>query len=1277
MSSQSTLPSIEKLEGSKNYGNWKFAMQMYLMHEDLWDCIDIDETGNVKNKDSKKEQKAHAKLCLMVHPCTFVHVKNAKSAREVWQNLKQAYEDKGLSRRLMLLRLLFGLKLNIFNTMDEYVSQVISISQQLNDIDAGLSDEFVAVILLSGLPAEYNPMVMALENSNVNLTTDLVKSKLLQENMVKELENKNETALFTKNKQIKKKIVCNFCGKPGHFAKYCRIRKNNITNIENNSTKSTSNKIASLFCALSVNIDTKGWYVDSGATAHMTNCKNWLVNYKDNSQKEVLVANNEKLYSFGSGDVNVIGHPHINLISDVVYVPNLSANLLSVSKMVEKGLKVEFLEDVCKIFGSDGTVMAEATKINGVYKLDIQNEEKSFSMISDQTCLSVSDKQTHNIWHRRLAHLNKFGMALLKQGIATGIDFSESNIEPCETCIIAKAARLPFPKKSFVRAKEKLELIHSDLCGPISETSHNGKIYLLTFIDDFSRKTFGYFLKNKNEVFETFKIFKNMVENETDLKIKCVRTDNGTEYVNKDLKSFFLQHGIKHQTTVPYSPQQNGVAERANRTIMEKVRAMLTDANLSKNYWAEAANTAIYLKNRSPTKALVNSTPEEKWTGKKVDLNHLKVFGCTAYLHVPDMLRKKLDPKSKKYIFVGYCEESKGYRLIDPEKPKRLVKGRDVYFFESKPLNLQENVVNEECRETPLMFENASLDERAETVKSDVNITEEESLGSLPLEYEEDDVSNEEPRYPARRRAEKQFPDYVVYHVQQKEPITVKEALTGKESEKWYKAMREEYDSILKNQTWELVDLPKGKKAIDCKWVFKIKTDIEGNLERYKARLVAKGFSQQYGVDYDETFSPVVRHSTLRLLIALAAKLNLDIDQMDIKTAFLNGDLKETVYMKQPESFIQKNNESKVCLLKKSLYGLKQAPRAWYEKIHSVLLNIGLQRLENEPCVYYKKNNNKILILALYVDDILIFSNDTNQKIQLKQKLMDTFEMKDLGAAKYILGVRIRRENNGIYIDQKKYIQEILENFNMSNCKPVNTPLEVGKKLEKSTSVPNENLPFQNIIGSLMYLAVWTRPDISYSTSFLSQFNTCYDEEHYKAAKRVLRYLKGTMDYCLFFSNDQLDLEGFVDADWGGDISDRKSYTGYVFKLSGSAVSWESKKQRTVALSSAEAEYMGISEATKEAIFLQSLLKLTEDVKCITLYNDNQSAQKLALNQRYHSRTKHIDIRHHFIREAVESQHIDLKYIPTDMMIADVLTKSLAKPKHEGFCSQLGLVKKQ
>lgn len=1293
------LPAIEKLDGTSNYASWKFLMELYLVHDDLWEYTSV--TPVVTDvQGTKKDQKARAKICLSVKPQCLVHVRSAKNSKEAWEALKNAFEDKGLNNRCRLLSRLVSLKLEQFMTVREYVTSVLTTAQELSDIGKEVDDELLAALLLQGLTQEFQPMRLAIENSNTQLTTDFVKTKLFQMEDAYVSGTSNSSALFSKKHKGKSQktqksktysIKCYICGGP-HKAIACP-----------DNPKSKKNALHAYGFAVAGKSAEEEWVLDSGASTHMSNRREWFKDYKMIDRVPVTCANGDCVYGEGKGMVDC---KSLRLtVSDVMYVPKLETNLMSVSSIVKKHHVVVFSNKGCEIFKKGecevrGEAVVRGIEERGVYKLKncLQNAALT-STISDELSL----------WHKRMAHLGMRNLNLLKK-IADGVSFPDSCTKlECPTCLMGKQTKQPFKKSCATRATEVLGLIHSDVCGPMREGSISGHRYFLTFIDDLTRKTFIYFMKQKSEVFELFKDFKSFVEKQTGCKVKILRTDNGKEFVNNQMEKFLKENGIQHQLSVEYTPEQNGVAERANRTICEKARCLLDEAGLEKIYWAEAVHHAVFLKNRSPTLAVKNVTPEEAWTKRKCDLSVVKVFGCKAFMHIPDQKRTKWSPKSKELLYMGYCDNSKAYRLIDPST-KKIFKAKDVVFFEKQkhkdsqigsqdtieipfleksPANREPaatNMQHDEADRVPVETNNQdalqeiqliSTQEETEPSYEDCNETSSIQDNDNFMSAEEDNAENIR-RYPLRVRTRKEFPDYYLYQViESEDPTTVKEALSRKDSLKWKDAIQEELNALKKNNTWTLVKPPKKCNIVDSKWIFRIK-DEGGNRSRYKARLVVRGFSQRYGIDYDETFSPVVRHSSLRVLLALATKSRLNVDQMDVKTAFLNGDLHETVFMKQPVGFEEKGKDY-VCLLKKSIYGLKQAPRAWNHKLNTELIQLGFRRSINEPCVYTRSKGKKVIILAVYVDDMLIFWNNAEELQSVKRDLMSKFEMKDLGKAHLILGMNISQDDTGIKINQEKYVDKILKVFGMADCKVASTPLVFGEMLHNPgpEHKPDPRIPYQNLIGSLMYLSVCTRPDIAHSVNILSQFNSCYTEQHWTAAKRVLRYLKGTKSLGLKYSREEgMDkIQGFADASYASTF-DRKSYTGVVFLWKGGAVSWECRKQRTVALSTAEAEYVAMSEAAREAIFLRRFIAEVTDTteESVKIYSDSQSAIAIAQNPVHHQRTKHIDVRHHFVREAVEEGIIELKYVETTRMVADALTKPLLKGKFEWCVQHMGVV---
>ena len=476
-----------------------------------------------------------------------------------------------------------------------------------------------------------------------------------------------------------------------------------------------------------------------------------------------------------------------------------------------------------------------------------------------------------------------------------------------------------------------------------------------------------------------------------------------------------------------------------------------------------------------------------------------------------------------------------------------------------------------------------------------------------------------------------------------------------------------------------MCELPKGRKLVSSKWVFKLKELLNGKT-KYKARLVARGFSQKEGIDYTETFAPVVKYKSVRLVLAIACERNMHIHQMDVCTAFLHGKLEEEIYMTPPEGI---DSGGKVWKLEKTLYGLKQAPRCWNQRLDDFFVQKGYVQSINDFATYTKGSGKEQIIIAIYVDDLLIMSESLDIVKSAKAELTTEFEMVDFGEAQLVLGMRIKHDRTlGILtLDQENYCKKILERFNMKDCKPVSTPLVTGQKLRETRSESVKELkdtPYRSAIGSLMYLMVSTRPDLASAIGLLSRYMEGRNSTQWEAVKRVFRYVQATKEYGLKFSREgKFNLVGYCDADWGGCLDTRRSTTGYVFLLGGGAVSWSSKRQQSVALSSCEAEYVAAAQAAKEGRWLFNFL--TEIgipiTKPLQVYSDSQSALALMRNPVYHERSKHIDMKFHYIRDEIRSKEMKFLYVQTSNQVADSLTKAVPKEKvdfcrfHMGVCN--------
>eukprot|EP00873_Tetraselmis_striata_P021410 jgi/Tetstr1/441674/TSEL_029899.t1 len=511
------------------------------------------------------------------------------------------------------------------------------------------------------------------------------------------------------------------------------------------------------------------------------------------------------------------------------------------------------------------------------------------------------------------------------------------------------------------------------------------------------------------------------------------------------------------------------------------------------------------------------------------------------------------------------------------------------------------------------------------------------------------------------------------------EPITLKQALSGPFKEQWAQAVESEFNSLEKQGTWVVCELPEERTAIPSKWVFKVKYNADGSIARFKARLVVQGCRQRHGIDYAETFAPTVKFTTIRVLFAIAVQYGWNIHQVDVDTAFMYAPVEEEIYMRPPPSYEQYDaGRPMVLRLLKSLYGLKQSPRNRHNTLHKFLVCYGFQQLKSDPGAYvYWQGGQLICILVVYVDDMIFAFKNAVWAADFKTALGARFDIKDLGVCAWALGMAVERhwDNATLKVHQAKYIDDMVHKFNLADAYAVSTPAEVGADVPGSNKPLAAQMPYQALVGSLLYAMVATRPDIAQAVGKLCRVMAKPEERHWQAAKRVLRYLKGTKTLGLTFSGGKADglLHGYCDADWAGDVVSRRSTTGFVFMLCGAAVSWKSQLHATVALSTAEAEYMAWCAAVCEALFLRELLRelCCAQSEATVIFEDNQSCIALTRNPMTHGRSKHIAIKYHFTREKVLSGEVAIEYCPTAEMVADALTKPLGRLKHAEFAMQM------
>ena len=966
----------------------------------------------------------------------------------------------------------------------------------------------------------------------------------------------------------------------------------------------------------------------------------------------VTFGDNNKGQVIGIGMVGNISKP---LIENVLLVKGLKYNLLSISQLCDKNYKIVFEKEHCMIYDIDMTSLL----FKGVRKKNIYILSMNFS--SYDHCLLVSSDDSL-LWHRRCGHVNMRNLSRVsKNDLVNGLPRLEYKKDHfCDSCQKGKMHKTSFKFKDIISTKRPLELLHIDLFGPSRISSLNNSRYALVIVDDYSRFTWTLFLRNKDDAFGKFTDLCKLIQNQKATSIVTIRSDHGGEFENELFSDFCSKNGIKHEFSVPRTPQQNGVVERKNRTLQECARTLLCESNLPKSFWAEAVSCACYILNRILLRPILNKTPFELFHDRIPKISYFRVFGCKCFiLNTKDQL-DKFDSKSDEGIFVGYSLRSKAYRVFN-KRTSVIEESLNVTFDETLSKNpvisLDDEIID------PLVDEIEEI-----SIKENGNI--------LPKDFVEvrnhphrDVIGNISDN--VRTRSHFNLFTYIAF-TSTFEPKNIKEALLDNS---WINAMHDELNQFVRNKVWTLVPRPLDQSVVGTKWIFRNKLDENGNVVRNKARLVAQGYSQEEGIDYDETYAPVARLESIRLLLAFACYMGFKLFQMDVKSAFLNGFIKEEVFVEQPPGFENDQFPNHVYKLDKALYGLKQAPRAWYERLRNFLLTSDFVVGKVDSTLFIKKIEEDILVVQIYVDDI-IFGSSNEELCQIFAKdMQQEFEMSHMGELTYFLGFQIRQLDDGTFINQSKYAKEILKRFGMDNTSSKRTPIGTTTSLDKDESGKCvDQKTYRAMIGSLLYLTA-SRPDIMFSVCICARFQSNPKESHMKAVKRILRYLKDTTNYGLFYSkSSSLDFISYSDADFAGCKTDRKSTSGTCHFLGHSLISWCSKKQNSVSLSTTEAEYIAASLACAQVLWMkQTLLDYNIKFSSSQIFCDNTSAINLSKNPVHHSRTKHIDVRHHFLRDHVLKGDITLEFISTENQIADILTKPLKEDSFVKLRRELGI----
>ena len=1039
--------------------------------------------------------------------------------------------------------------------------------------------------------------------------------------------------------------------------------------------------------------------LDSGASVHIICDHNLFckLDSKDNNISFLEMADGSKTSNVieGTGVAkipvqDITGNKIFLTFNDALYVPSFSKNIVSINLAIKAGYKFN-LNDIgheCMV-SSKGEIVKINSR-NNLYFLNHLSFKKTITRPIEE-------------WHKLLGHPNYVDLNKLP-AVSINMQFSKDKVPlNCETCLKAKFNR-EIGKSNDERGSRPFEIVHMDLSGPINKDNLLGTSYVLGIVCDYSQFLLVYNIASKSDSYKALKLY--LAHTAKYGKTVTCKTDFGGEFESDAFNEILLNNNINHEHSAPFCPWTNGRIERQWSTLWNVVRCLLFDSKVPDFLWPFAVKYACFLRNRSYV-SRIKSTPLQLVTKTKPDMSKIWLFGSKCYYYNTDS-KTKLDQRGMLGVFIGYDSSSSCKLIFDPEthviKRKLIVKTLNVHFYADRPTsNLdyiptfedenEESQNENESSETMTNNQNSSENVNDNSVKYNLRerskISYSENYCNLESENANNDGHidpllmdnsniNDDIEINDYHLTDKDF--YVCYNVNNTNiylPNTYKQAMSSPNHEQWAAAMDKEYNSLIENDTWDLVPLPPGKEVIGGRWLFQLKPDpIEEVL--FKARYVAQGFAQRMGLNYLDTYAPTAKFPSMRVISDISAQITLILHHCDVVTAYLNADIDfDELYVRQPPGKIK--NPNLVCKLKKAIYGLKQAAFRWHATILEFMKSQKLEPTVSDPCVFIRKSESSILIILLWVDDLIIAASDQYTLNTFKSNFAKTFKIKDLGPLKYFLGIQFTICKESVSLDQSMYVKNLLSRFNAHDMKPCSIPCDpsIYDLLREPSELLENPTEYRELVGSYIYLMTATRPDLAYIVTLLSRFMQKPTKMHMQIARRVLRYLKATVTHKLNYvkSNEPSQIVGYSDSDWASDV-DFQSISGYAFKLNENSglISWRSGKQSLVAASSTEAEYIALFHATCEALFLRQLVA---EIQCtapqtVQIYGDNVGALKLAEHPVYHKKTRHINIKYHFIRKYVANKAIRITYIPSKLNLADMCTKPVKSPNIRNFESIRG-----
>ena len=1309
---------------------WQRSMEAYLIVKDVWDVIEDGLQAPISSEVRARDRKAKAYITLSVSDEIKLFIGRELTAKETWEALEARFNQSNEAISLELRRQLHAIQLGEQETITSYLARAQGLRNRIASASDHIDDKLYVGYIMQGLQHERSPYREAIINVSfaidgklptiANLTAMLMR---IEGQQVARQEqdaghaysishlnrsrggrrggrggssagrNAGRTPPPTSNSR-----ACWLCGKTDHLKVDCPDRKKAL------QPSQTANNVSTMLENYAFMVSSPGngshdFALDSCASSHFCGDSGMFQDMRPCNDTVELAVQGMKGRVEGVGDIIL---PYMTL-KNVLYVPGIT-HLISVPRLQLEGWEVIFHGDSRHV-----TLAKEGTRL----KFLMDAASLKYHHAHSASSLLV-EREGALLWHQRMAHAS--WETLIRTATAVrGMPIGAKAFASCKDLIC-----IPCMKGSFTAASHPLtsrvyqvgEVIHSDLMGPVTPASLGGAQFVVTAKDDGTGS--GYlevgFLKRKSEAEEWLRDFIIRFERQGGLKVKHLRTDRGGEYLHP-VGGLCKKLGLVHETTPAGISQANGTAEAVNKVLMRKARTLLVETGLPSFLWAEAVAYIAYTENLLVHRGKV-STPLELAFKRQPSVSHVRAWGSKVIIHAD---QGKLLPRGVEGFFVGYAVTSGvravrvyasvrgNNRVVISDSAKFLDEGLQLmHHDELLSCEIEEDTahvidVSEEVpTEVVDVSESADVSDQTpvvdlparqsyvpnaqtsgEPIRRSARILEHGGRTALQKLSVTHDISSGRPRGANAGQKRVHFSNMVEISKGATDPTSLKEAMSSDFKQQWLQAMSEEYQALLENGTWILVkrdDLPGDCKPIGCKWVFKVKRDSLGNVERYKARLVAKGFQQTYGVDFEETYAPTAKAAAVRTIASLAAAKGLELEQVDFITAFLQGSLKEKVYMEQPEYFGL--GKEYVCCLQKSIYGLHQAGNVWAEKLSAALLSIGFVVSHGDNALFHKQDAS--VHCCAHVDDMLLCGPREGIE-EVKSALGGQLKMKVLGKAEFYLGMEILRDITAgtITISQVGKTGEILSTFEkyVGNGRDLPVPHDVQQRLyAKDQELFLEPQLYRAVVGSLMYLMVGTRPDLAYALGILGQWQHEPTMAAWEAARGVLGYLSRYPRLGLRFGGN-IQLKGYCDSDWGGDIGTRRSRSGVVFTLGHGPLVYRSKLQKVVSLSVTEGELQAASEAVRDALHLRKVMSgFRVDTQPIAIHCDNSQVLDLMKHDRLDGRSKHVDIQFAVVRERHLLGHIAMTKIATEYNVADFLTKVVSVEKFRWCLDAIGMV---